>query len=243
MLERVLHRAREHPGLLVGIDSMRRAFKGEDIASDVADTFFREVLLPLRRAGCTVAMLAHPPKTSASQKTIADENMVRGSGDFVNQLDGYVVFRPISRRRIDDRTEDIQSRLTHAKARNGRLADPLVVTMHVTGDETDLVAFRFSGAAASTADEVAGATRAVALLAEELKRFSRTSMVKALAPKDIGRKAVDAALKLLVGKGVIRGPLKKKTEKSTGERGHWYVFVRPFVVDAEADPDDEEDPT
>jgi hypothetical protein len=51
MLARVLARAPEHPGLLVGIDSIRRAFKGEDISSDVADTFFRDVLLPLRAAG------------------------------------------------------------------------------------------------------------------------------------------------------------------------------------------------
>jgi hypothetical protein len=69
-------------------------------------------------------------------------------------------------------------------------------------------------------------------------------MLDTLAPKDIGRKSVDAALKALVGKAVIRGPLDK-TEKRPRERGDWYVFVRPLVVDSEApgaDPDDEEDP-
>jgi hypothetical protein len=214
MLAVILKLVAEHAELLIGIDSIRRAFAGEDIASDVADEFFRAVLVPLRAAGATVLLLAHPPKTSGTQKTIPDENMIRGSGDFAGQLDGFMVLRPITRKRRDADTEDVVTRLTHPKGRRGWLADPLLVTLHVTQDRAPDVAFRFDGAAAAVdaGQAAAAATRAL-------------------------------ALQTLVGLGVLRGPLDK-AERRTGERGHVYAFVRPLPPDPPAPdgpPPDEDD--
>ena len=117
MLARVLELARAYPGLFIAIDSIRRAFEGEDIASDVADTFFRTVLLRLRAEGATVLLLAHPPKTSGNQKRIEDDNMIRGSGDFAAQLDGFMVLRPIARKRTGPDAEDIVSRASRIPKR------------------------------------------------------------------------------------------------------------------------------
>jgi hypothetical protein len=117
MFRQVLALAQEHPGLFIAIDSLRRAFIGEDRGSEVADAFYTTVLIPLRLAGATVMLLAHPPKTTGTQRRIDDENMVRGSGDFVAQVDSMLVLRPVNRTRIDAATETIVTRLTHAKAR------------------------------------------------------------------------------------------------------------------------------
>lgn len=244
MLARVLELARTYPGLFIGIDSIRRAFEGEDSASNVADEFFRTVLIPLRAAGATVLLLAHPPKTSGNLKRIEDDNMIRGSGDFAAQLDGFMVLRPITRKRTGPDSEDIVSRLTHPKARSGRQADPRLVTLHVTHDDSAEITFTLSAAQVTEAEELEGALKAAGLLAEEVKRFSRAGLIKALAPLQLGRKAVEAAIDKLVDLGVIRGPLDK-TERLTGERGHWYVFVKPLalVPAASADPEGaDEDP-
>jgi hypothetical protein len=244
MLAVILKLVAEHAELLIGIDSIRRAFAGEDIASDVADEFFRAVLVPLRAAGATVLLLAHPPKTSGTQKTIPDENMIRGSGDFAGQLDGFMVLRPITRKRRDADTEDVVTRLTHPKGRRGWLADPLLVTLHVTQDRAPDVAFRFDGAAAAVdaGQAAAAATRALALLAEDQQRLGRQAALDALG-SDHGRPAIEAALQTLVGLGVLRGPLDK-AERRTGERGHVYAFVRPLPPDPPAPdgpPPDEDD--
>jgi hypothetical protein len=109
---------------------------------------------------------------------------------------------------------------------------------------TDLVAFRFEAASIADADETEGAVTATALLAEQLRRFSRQDILKALSAKKFGRPAGDAALKVLVAKGVLHGPLDK-SERQKGERGDWYTFLRPlaFVPDAPPeDPEAEEDP-
>jgi hypothetical protein len=230
MLAAVMEIAGTHPGLFVSVDSYRRAFEGEDINSDVADLFFRTCLVPLRGAGCTVVVLAHPPKTSAAQKNIPDENMIRGSGDFFNQLDSVLVLRPITRSRTDDLTETIVSRLTHPKLRSGGTAEPRLVSLKVTADNTDLVALRFDAAKIVAADvEAEGAVLAAALLAEELKRFSRAALIKILGERQFGRRVVTAAIEKLLGLDVIRGPIDK-TEHQKGERGHWYVFVHPLPV-------------
>jgi hypothetical protein len=244
MLARVLELARTYRGLFIGIDSIRRAFEGEDIASDVADTFFRTVLLPLRAAGATILLLAHPPKTSGNLKRIEDENMIRGSGDFAAQLDGFMVLRPITRKRTGPDSEDIVSRLTHPKARGGRQGDPLLVTLHVTRDDSAETTFMLTAAQVTEAEELEGALKAAGLLAEEVKRFSRAGLIEALAPRQLGRKAVEAALEKLLNLGVIRGPLDK-TERLKGERGHWYVFLKPLPLVSEPADDSEgadEDP-
>jgi hypothetical protein len=228
MLAYVLARAAAHPGLLVVIDSHRRAFEGEEISSEAADRFFRTALVPLRAAGATVLTLAHPPKTSGQQRTIADENMIRGSGDWLAQLGAFLVLRPAGRTRTDDRTETITMRLIHAKARAGPMAPPLLVALHVTGDLTPRVTFRFSAeAAGDEAPELRTATLAVALLAEEHQRLSRQTLVEGLSAKGHGRPLAEKAIQRCLDLDVLRGPLSKE-EKLRGERGHWYVFVRPL---------------
>jgi hypothetical protein len=246
MFARVLDLVRVHPGIVVVVDSLRRAFEGEDIASDVADAFFRAVLIPLREGTATVVLLAHPPKTSGNQKRIEDENMTRSSGDWVNQLDGFMVLRPITRTRKGSDAEDIVSRLTHPKARGGRTGDPLVVTFHVALDGSELVTFTFDAMHATDAEEAEGALAGAALVTEQVKRFSRAGLIEALAARQLGRKAVEAAVEKLLGLGIIRGPLDK-TERPKGERGHWYVFVKPLPLGGSegsgpAPDGDDEDP-
>jgi hypothetical protein len=94
-----------------------------------ADEFYRTVLLPLRAAGATTLTLAHPPKTTGQQKIIADENMIRGSGDWVNQLDSFLVLRPVNRDRESPSTETLTMRLVHVKPRSGPQAVPLLVSL------------------------------------------------------------------------------------------------------------------
>jgi hypothetical protein len=170
--------------------------------------------------------------------------MVRGSGDFVNQLDGYVVLRPISRRRLTEQTEDIQSRPTHPKARNGRLANPLLITMHVTGDDTDLVGFRFEAASIAAGDDTDEAVTAAALARNNSRASAaracstpwprKTSAASPLTPPSRPSSAKPSSVAPSI-----------RPRSAPRERGDWYVFVRPLLVDSEApgaDPDDEEDP-
>lgn len=233
MMEHVMRRVVEHPGLLVGVDSLRRAFEGDETDSALADEFFAAVLQPLRAAGATVVMLAHPPKASGAVKRIEDENYIRGSGDWAAQLDSFLVLRAVGRTRLDPEREDITLRLIQAKARGGGLGDTLLVTMRVTGDGTPLVAFRFEATAAPipgaspAATEISGAVRDGALWFEACRRANRQAFVDAMMAKDLGRPAAEAALRTLVDKGVVRGPLDK-AERLKGERGHVYVFVHPL---------------
>jgi AAA domain-containing protein len=232
MLTTVMLKVRQHPGLLVCVDSLRRAFEGDEIDSELADRFFSTVLQPLREMGATVCMLAHPPKTSGTLKRIEDENYIRGSGDWPAQLDSFLVLRFHSRTRLDPRTENITLRLTHPKARGGGLGEPRLVTLHVTADNTPHVAFRFDATdapplrATPAAEETAGAVKTAALLFEKRKRASRSGLIEELATQNYGRPAVEAAIAKLLELGVIRGPLDKD-ERLKGERGHWFVFLRP----------------
>lgn len=230
MVAAIRERLAAYPGLFIGIDSQRRAFEGEENDSGAADTFFRTVLLPLRADGATTLMLAHPPKTGGQQKTIADENMLRGSGDWLAQLDSFLVLRPIERTRQDRHNETVIMRLTHVKPRSGPQADPMVVTLHITNDLLPTVTFRLTGVAAADATpaaEVTGATKVAALLFEDKKRLSRTAVLDHLQTQSYGRVTGEAALQRLLELGVIAGPLPKE-EKHTGERGHWYRFLKPL---------------
>jgi hypothetical protein len=223
-------RLREHPGLLIGIDSIRRAFEGEENDSSVADAFFRTVLVPLRAAGATVQLLCHPPKPGGPVKVIADENMIRGSGDWIAQLDSFLVLRPVNRERHDPETETITLRLVQAKARGGPESFPLLIALEVTHDLTPWVTFRFVAKGPATDDDAAtraGAVKLLAALAEERKRFSRKEAIEAGAAASFGRPACSQALKTLADLGVIR----KVVENVKGERGHWFAFIRPLVSD------------
>jgi hypothetical protein len=246
MVAYVMARVREHPGLLIVVDSQRRAFAGDEADSAAADEFYRTTLAPLRAEGATVVTLAHPPKTTGQQRMIADENMIRGSGDWLAQLDSFMVLRPVNRERVDAATEIVTMRLVHAKARSGPQATPLLVTMRVTGDLTPLVAFHLSAQAATTTETdaatVAGAIKAAAALFEERKRLSRRDVIETLQKTEHGRPAVEAALKRLVELGVIHGPLTKE-EKRRGEgRGHWFLFVRSVEPDPTPAREPGEDP-
>ena len=155
--------------------------------------------------------------------------MIRGSGDWLAQLDSFMVLRPVNRERGGAGAETITTRLTHVKPRSGPQAAPLLVTMEVTGDLTPLVSFTLSASTASesAAADCAGAMKAAATLFEEKKRLSRTTVLESLQATDFGRPAVELAIKRLTQLGVIHGPLVK-TEKQRGERGHWYLFVKPL---------------
>lgn len=238
MTAHVMRRLQEHPGLLIVIDSQRRAFEGEESDSSAADTFYRNVLVPLRAAGASVLTLAHPPKTTGQQKGIADENMIRGSGDWLAQLDSFMVLRPVNRERSDRATETVTMRLVHAKTRSGPQAAPLLVSLRVTGDLTPFVAFTLtaSTAADDAAADLAGAVKAAAGLFEEQKRLSRRDVLEALQKAEHGRPAAEGALKRLVDLGVIHGPLAA-SEKRKGERGHWYLFMKPLSTPSEPDGD------
>ena len=249
MIAAVKQRLQARPGLFIVIDSQRRAFDGDESDSAAADAFYRTVLAPLRTAGATVLTLAHPPKTTGQQKSIPDENMIRGSGDWLAQLDSFMVLRPVNRERGGAGAETITTRLTHVKPRSGPQAAPLLVTMEVTGDLTPLVSFTLSASTASesAAADCAGAMKAAATLFEEKKRLSRTTVLESLQATDFGRPAVELAIKRLTQLGVIHGPLVK-TEKQRGERGHWYLFVKPLEVSSnpaetpdEADEEPDED--
>jgi AAA domain-containing protein len=246
MVAYVTTRLREHPGLLIVIDSQRRAVDGDENDSVAADLFYRTVLMPLRAAGATVLTLAHPPKTSGQQKIVADENMIRGSGDWVAQLDSFMILRPVNRNRVDATSETITMRLVHVKPRSGPQADPRLVTMTVTQDLSPRVAFTLTGtdAPATTPADVAGATKAVAALFEEKKRLGQPAVLEANLG-DYGRPARLEAIKALVAAGVIRGPLDK-SERLKGERGNWFVFVKPLpapeiVPDWVRDPGEDTD--
>ena len=189
--------------------------------------------------------LAHPPKTSGQQKMIADENMIRGSGDWLAQLDSFIVLRPVTRERQDCETETITTRLLHVKPRSGPQAAPLLVRMTVTNDLTPLVTFALSATKAPTnsSADFDGVVKAAAGLFEEKKRLSRRSVVETLQVQDYGRPAAEAALTKLVELGVIHGPLTAE-EKQRGERGHWYLFpesrspsLSPPVAPDAAEPD------
>jgi hypothetical protein len=122
--------------------------------------------------------------------------------------------------------------------------------MQVTADRTPLVAFTLSAAETTPddagAEAVAGATKALALFCEERKRFARREALDHLKAQKHGRPTCEAALKNLADLGVLYGPLKPE-EKHGGERGHWYVFVKPLPArpgpetgedGADEDPDD-----
>jgi hypothetical protein len=234
MFADVLARLEKHPGLLIVIDSQRRAFEGDESDSAAADAFYRAVLLPLRAAGATVLTLAHPPKTTGQQRAVADENMVRGSGDWLAQLETFLVLRPVNRERQDPATERVTLRLVHAKARSGPQAPPLIVTLNVTHDMTPRVAFSLTATASAsdTAADLAGTVKAVAALFEQGKRLSRQQVLDAATLGDCGRPARLAAIAKLVDLGVIDGPLDKVHRLQGEGRGHWYAFVRPLPAPA-----------
>jgi hypothetical protein len=230
MVAYVTERLRQHPGLFIVIDSQRRAFEGDESDSAAADAFYRSVLMPLRAAGATTLTLAHPPKTIGKQKVIADENMIRGSGDWLAQLDSFMVLRPVERHRLDQATETVTMRLIHVKPRSGPQADPLLINFTVTKDLTPDVTFTLRASTAPLEAEstvLAGAIKATAALFEEKKRLARSAVLEHLQTEDIGREVGEAALARLVALGVIRGPLTKE-DKRKGERGHWYVFLQPL---------------
>jgi AAA domain len=247
MVADVTARLAQHPGLLIVVDSLRRAFEGDDGDSAAADMFYRTVLVPLRRAGGTILILAHPPKTTGTMKMIADENMIRGSGDWVGQIDTFFVLRPVNRTRHDPRSETLTMRLSHVKARSGPQAVPLLVSLVVTEDDTPLVAFRLSAEAvpdgASSVEELAGAVRAIAAYMAQVHRAGRACIVDALKDQ-FGRPTVEAGIKQAVALGILCGPLDKALKRK-GERGHWYLFVsdRPTSANpADATGEDDELP-
>lgn len=125
MIHKLVSEAREHPGLLLVIDSLRRAVPGDEIDSRTPDRFFREVFVPLRDAGATVVLLAHPPKPPSMGET-RPENLIRGSGDWLAILDSFIVLKtaPSMRRRLARDAEEIDHRLSHIKARAGPKAPP-----------------------------------------------------------------------------------------------------------------------
>ena len=170
--------------------------------------------------------------------------MVRGSGDFIAQLDSLLVLRPVDRTRHDPHTETIVTRLKHPKARGSGEAPPHLVTMHVTHDRTPLVAFELTAKITSTDDttaaEVAGAVKAAAALFEDRKRLSRKAVLETLQATALGRPACEAALTKLVDLGVIRGPLGPR-DRQKGERGHWFAFIKPLPADPEAGREGEDD--
>jgi AAA domain/DnaB-like helicase N terminal domain len=239
MVEMVTARLAQSPGLLIGVDSLRRAFDGDESDSAAADAFYRTVLVPLRKAGATVLLLAHPPKTTGTMKLIADENMIRGSGDWVGQIDSFLVLRPLGRARHDAESETITMRLVHVKPRSGPQAEPLLVSLHVTADETPLVAFDLSAKVVpeASAEELAGAVRAVVDYMAQTRRAGRAGIRKAFDGK-YGRPTIDAAIRQAVAIGTLIGPLGK-TLKRKGERGDWYLFVDPSPAASEPGEDDE----
>jgi hypothetical protein len=246
MVAAVMERLEANPDLFIVADSLRRAFEGDESDSAAADLFYRTVLVPLQRAGATILILAHPPKTTGTMKMIADENMIRGSGDWVGQIDSFLVLRPINRTRQDARSETINMRLSHVKARSGRQSDPLLVTLHVTEDDSPYVGFRLSGEAAPVGDasseELAGAVRAITTYMAQVHRAGRAMIMDALKDQ-FGRPTVEACIKQAVALGIIVGPLDK-AHKEKGERGNWYLFVadRPTPSSGDASGEDDELP-
>src|SRR5262249_17854439 len=156
----------------------------------------------------SIMLLAHPPKTTAQHKHIPDENMIRGSGDWLAQLDSFLVLRPVSREPHDAHTETITTRLIHAKARSGPPPPPLPVQMFVTADLPPPPRSRSPAPAppggAPPAD-IAAAVKAIATLFEEGKRLSRRQVMDTEALGDLGRPARDAGIAELLKLGVIRG--------------------------------------
>jgi len=250
MRAHVLELAMKYPGLLIGIDSLRRAFAGEEVDSAAADAFYQTTLVPLLRAKAVPVILGHPPKTTAQQRVIPDENMLRGSGDWVAQVGSFLVLRPVDRRRQDTDTESAEAitlRLTQAKVRSGREAQPLLVRLEVTHDQSPLVTFRLHGEAAGALPdgaELSGAVKALALLFEDLKLVNRPKTIEYLATKQIGRTVAEKALTKLLALGVIRGPVPKDDLPPGQRRGHWYAFVQPLDLDVgvNTDPEDLDPP-
>jgi hypothetical protein len=203
MLEQILGLARAHPGLCVWLDSLRRAFPGDEIESETPDRFFREIFAPLRALDATVLFLTHPPKPPA-QGELRLDSLLRGSGDWLAILDSFMVLKAAGRQRIDARREDINVSLLHVKSRRGPRADEGTITLHVTADETPNVAFAFSFATGGT--EVTRAQLAIEALAAFYRERGRASRKDYLAHFEgrFSERQLDPARMMLVAQGVLK---------------------------------------
>ncbi len=232
MLATVLALVRQHPELLIIVDSLRRAFEGNENESEVADTFFWSVLAPLRHAGATVLLLAHPPKPPA-QGDLRLDSLIRGSGDWLAMVDGLLILKAATRTRRDDGSEEIKSLLIHHKARRGSKAEVGVLVLHVKNDDTPDLAF-------SLTHEPGGSGIVEAqIVVEALANFFRE---KGLGTKAdylehftgrFSKKVLDPARDVLLRQGLIRK--LQKEERPPGVRGTAYGWVEtpedhPFAL-------------
>lgn len=215
MRAQVFDLARQHPGLLVVLDSIRRAFPGDEIISETPDRFFRDIFVPLRTLGATVLFLAHPPKPPA-QGELRPDSLLRGSGDWLAILDSFLVLKAAGRQRLDHRTEDIHSTLLHVKARRGPRADEGTLTLHVTNDETPDLCFAFSFTPGGT--EVTKAQVAIEALAafyRERGRAGRRDYLNAFKDR-FSERQLDPARKMLVAQGLL-----KEVDGGAGRASVW----------------------
>jgi AAA domain len=227
LFARVLELARQHPGLLIALDSLRRVFPGDDVDSQVSDRFYRTVAQPLRQAGATVVLLCHPPKPPA-QGDLRAESLIRGSGDWLAILDSFLILKAAGRQRLDPVTEEIHATLVHVKARRGPKGEGGTVTLRVDFDGTPSLAFALSLKGGGT--EVTKAQLALEALADFYREHGQGSRQDYLRHFDgrFSERQLDPARKTLVAQGLLQAV----DAETPGKRSLWRWIEVPGGVDA-----------
>jgi len=112
---------------LLVVDTLRRAFAGDENASAWSSALFRDALDPLRATGCAVLLLAHVRKKTGDADLDDPAQALRGSSDLLAMLDLHVG--------VEKRADGLAWIPT--KLRHARLAEPLLLELHGLGDDED----------------------------------------------------------------------------------------------------------
>ncbi len=108
------------------IDPAVRVFRGDENSATDVSLFFRDVLLPLKRAGKTVVLAHHYRKATPGVSSDPDA-MIRGSGDWKAFADSVLAVK-----RLDDWRAQVQ----HLKSRDSREVPSFIIRLD--GDEMSM---------------------------------------------------------------------------------------------------------
>lgn len=189
-VRRLLRFVESHGVEFLLIDSIRRAFTGDENTSGVISGLFSTALEPLKAAGCGLVLVDHTRKASGDRLLNSPEEMLRGSGDKRAMTDAHVGM------------ERRDGRLTWqaTKTRHGRLPEPVLLALDgLDGDDDGPVAVRVIGGLDRASDRVQEAILAV-LESEGADGVLRGEILRRV---HYSKRAVAEGLSALHGRGRI----------------------------------------